>query len=447
MQDRVLIVTYLFPPTGGVGVSRFVSYARYLPQHGCQPFVLTVRNPATPVYDYDLAKKVPPETPVFRAFSPEVPYALRDRLWNRIRAPKKKGDGPPAASKGSSWKSAAKNLIQRVFNPDVQVVWTPFALRAARRIIREHGITTVLVNLPPFSCLKIAAAVKREFPHLKLILDFRDEWIDNYLPEFDTAATRQKLALARKLERSAVESADFVAAVTESQLRQIRNRYPEQSASKFIYVPNGFDPDVYQNFHQHPPADGKIVVTYFGTVYAHAVYWPVMRYLDAVDALPEEMRVRIETRFIGRVAQDAAPYLENRRHAVRQLGFMSREAAVPYLEESSFNLMVSANPTTHAGKLFDYLGMGQPVLALAPPEGEVGALLRETRMGWCANPDDPAAIRQLLLDAFSQYQQGFGPDWRPDWKAIREYQWPNIVARMVRLAHLGKAADRVGVPA
>lgn len=57
--DRVLIITYLFPPSGGVGVSRFVSYARYLPLHNCQPFILTARNPATPTFDYDLAKRFP----------------------------------------------------------------------------------------------------------------------------------------------------------------------------------------------------------------------------------------------------------------------------------------------------------------------------------------------------------------------------------------------------
>src|SRR5436305_856702 len=117
-QDRVLIITYLFPPSGGVGVPRFVSYTRFLPLHNCEPFVLTVRNPATPAYDYDLAKQVPPETKVYRAFSPGVPYALRDRVWKKVIA------APPATSV-PLWKSLAKRAIQRIFCPDVQVVWVP----------------------------------------------------------------------------------------------------------------------------------------------------------------------------------------------------------------------------------------------------------------------------------------------------------------------------------
>ena len=151
--DRVLIITYLFPPTGGVGVPRFVSYARYLPLHNCEPFVLTVRNPATPAYDLDLARQVPPETKVFRAFNPEVPYALRDRFWKKIIAGQPESGPRPAQAEKPvpQWKSLIKRGIQRVFCPDVQVVWVPFAIRAACRIIARHQITTVLLNLPPYS--------------------------------------------------------------------------------------------------------------------------------------------------------------------------------------------------------------------------------------------------------------------------------------------------------
>lgn len=446
--DRVLIITYLFPPTGGVGVPRFVSYTRYLPRHNCEPYVLTVRNPATPAYDPDLARQVPPETKVFRTFNPGVPYALRDRLWKKIIA----GQPEPAAATGKApaaptpaamssarpalWKSLVKRGIQRIFCPDVQIVWVPFAIRAARRIIARHQIATVLLNLPPYSCLNIGVAVKRHFPNVKLILDFRDEWIENYLAQFDSAATDYKLRLAHRLEQSAVECADFVTMVTRSQLAQIRRRYPGQPDRKFLYAPNGFDPGLYAKFQPRPAPDGKVIVTYFGTVYNNPTYRPVVTYLDAADELPEQLRSRLETRFIGRVAREAASFFDNRRHTVRQFGFMGKEAALPYLEETSYNLIVGANPTVHGGKLFDYLGTGKPILALGPVEGEMAQLIRETRTGWCVDPDNLPAIRALLLSAFDRVDNG-NQGWNPDWDAIRQYEWPNLVARLVGLAGMG----------
>ena len=440
MADRVLIITYLFPPSGGVGVPRFVSYSRYLPKHDCQAFVLTVRNPATPTYDPDLARQVPPETRVYRAFNPEIPYDLRDRIWKRVLSGQAAVSGEAAkAGSGSSWKSLVKGAVQRVFSPDVQVVWVPFAIRQMRQIIARHKITAVIQNLPPYSCLKIAVAVKKHFPHVKLILDFRDEWIDNYFAQYDTAASDSKLLMARKLERNAVEGADFVTMVTRAQLAQIRRRYPEQPDSKFLYAPNGFEPDVYRNFRPRPAPDGKIVITHFGTIYDNPACRPFVNYLDAVDALPEEMRSRIETRMIGRVAREAAWYFENRKHTIRHYGFMSKEAAVPLLEESSYNLIVSANATTHGGKLFDYLAMGQPVLVLAPLAGEMVQVVRETRIGWCVEPDDRAGIREMLVRACERVNRG-ETSWEPDLEAIRRYQWPNLVARLAQLTGLGDAA-------
>jgi len=437
-RERVLIITYLFPPSGGVGVQRFVSYTRYLPRHNCDALVLTVRNSVTPLRDYDLARRVPADTKVYRAFNPEVPYDLRDRFWKKVIARQPAASPSSASSRGGGgWKAIARHAIQRVFNPDVQIVWVPFAIRAARRIIRRERITSVLLNLPPYSCLNIGVSVKRHFPGVKLILDFRDEWIENYLQEFDTAATDQKLRLARKLERSAVECADFVTMVTRSQLAQIRGRYPEQPDEKFVYAPNGFDPDVYENFHPRRSADSKMVVTYFGTVYVNPAYQPIFKYLDAVDSLPEHLRSRIETRFIGRVSREAAEYLQSRRHTVRQLGFMSREAAIPYLEETDYNMVPSANPTTHAGKLFDYLGMGKPILALSPPEGEIGQLIRETSSGWCVDPNDAPGISALLISAMERLDQNC--EWHPNRDAIRQYEWPNLVARMVERMGLGAA--------
>jgi len=84
MARRVLIITYLFPPSGGVGPPRYAGYARHLPAHGFEVSVIAPRNPNTPLYDPDLLQQVPAQTRVHRVFNPGVPYFLRDRLWSGI---------------------------------------------------------------------------------------------------------------------------------------------------------------------------------------------------------------------------------------------------------------------------------------------------------------------------------------------------------------------------
>src|ERR1700759_1683968 len=99
---KVLLVTYLFPPSGGVGVPRAIAYTRYLPEHGCKVFVLAPTNPSTPYRDPELLRLVPPETHVCRALNPELPYALKNKIWRRLAG---RGAGTSRVESAGSGKS------------------------------------------------------------------------------------------------------------------------------------------------------------------------------------------------------------------------------------------------------------------------------------------------------------------------------------------------------
>ena len=106
---KILLITYAFPPVGGIMVQRILSLAKYLPAQGFEVHVLTPRNPATPVFDHELLKQVPAEVVVHRSFTPEPPFYLRKKIWDRI-SPPSKGEQKAAASNGSvSLKSRISN--------------------------------------------------------------------------------------------------------------------------------------------------------------------------------------------------------------------------------------------------------------------------------------------------------------------------------------------------
>src|SRR5262244_909604 len=133
---QTLIITYLFPPSGGVGAPRYAAYARYLPNHGCAVSVLTARYPTTPLHDPDLMRMVPPDTRIVRVFNPDVPYAVRDRIWKRVLGSAATGSDSAASIESGILRRWVREVIARTFNPDVQKFWVPFVMRAARRIIR-----------------------------------------------------------------------------------------------------------------------------------------------------------------------------------------------------------------------------------------------------------------------------------------------------------------------
>jgi len=433
---NVLLISYLFPPGAGIGSPRALSYARYLPELGCRVFVLAPRYATTAQNDPLLLSLVPAAVKVYRAFNPEVPYRFRDRLWKKVAPPRMAREVAVSESQvtwGKPWKRVLRSAIQRVASPDVQVGWAHFAASMACRLIPRHNIDSVLLNIPPYSSMKIGVRIKQLFPHVRLISDIRDDWLGYYLPLFDSAASEHKRSLAVRLERQLIECSDFVSAVTPAQRCAIRERYADQPEEKFIVTPNGYSPERFEGFSPRRHDFDGMVVTYFGSVYVNPVYSP-KAYLDAIDSLPENIRRRIETRFIGRVAPEASSLLQNRQAPVRQLGFMPQTKGLRYLEESDYLLLIARDPGTHAGKLFDYLPTGKPILAVTPPGGEIARMLENTKTGWVL-PEDPARLRQAILEAYERWNRG-SLAVAPDREAIQAYAWPNLVAGLARQTQL-----------
>src|SRR3954447_14676446 len=81
---RILLISYLFPPVGGIGVQRALSLAKYLPQSGFEVHVLKATNAGGPVYDPDLMRQIPPAVQVHEAFTPEIPFHIRQKVWARL---------------------------------------------------------------------------------------------------------------------------------------------------------------------------------------------------------------------------------------------------------------------------------------------------------------------------------------------------------------------------
>ena len=426
---KILLVSYLFPPNGGIAVQRALSFAKYLPPLGYEVHVLKGRNASGPVQDPGLLRHIPPEVHVHQAFTPEIPFHFRQKIWSllaRNRRPAAKPAATPAPA-GPSRPGLPARLIRRILCPEPEILWVPFAVRKLAKLIAREKIDTVIITVPPFSALVVGSQIKRRFPHVRLISDFRDEWLSFYLKDFEfqnSPATRRR---AEAIERASIEASDLVIAVTPTSLETIRSRYPEQPDAKFACLPNGYDPASFANFHARSHAGGQVVVTHVGTLYKTA---SPRYYLDALDTLPEDLRSRFETRFIGRIADSEQAVLTGRKSDIRIMGFMPQSEALRQIEETDFLLLTMTNDISLPGKLFEYLATGKPILALAAAGSEVHQILAETGSGWCADPFDSAAIRAMLQKAVQYREQAAS---QIHWDKVRRYERPRLAAELAEL--------------
>lgn len=432
---KVLLIVYAFPPAGGVGVLRAASLARYFPAEGISLDVLTTRNPSSVGVDPSLLRDIPSEVSIHRTITLDLPFGIKKRLKRLIT-----GSKPPDSQANTTAKTDnpnfLKSAIQDLLLPDPQVTWSPILTRAARRIVKNRKIDLVLITGAPFSSFLQAERLRKEFPDLPVVLDFRDEWLTTQFEfgSFQFSRSERARSFAVRAEASAVASSTAVVAVTEAVRREFRARYPQEPAEKFHLIPNGFDSTrlVRSTPSANPRPGGKIVITHIGTLYASTEPTALV---EALQLLPQEVKSKFALRFIGHIEEpryrDALLQLGD---MVELKGFMPQSDALNAMNETDYVLLVTHDRLNVSAKFYDYIGSGKPILGCLHPGGDVRRLLEEMRAGWWAGNHDVEGIRQLFIDAATR-AGSLSKEFQPDVEKIAQYERKVLAQRYAALLH------------
>lgn len=430
---NVLLVTYSFPPAGGVGVLRVASLARYFPAEGIRLDVLTARNASAVGSDPTLLKEIPTEVNIHRSVTLDLPFGIKKgikKLVTGAKPPTGEATGVAAAGKPNF----LKRVLQDVLLPDPQVTWFPVLTRAARRIVRERSIDLVLITAPPFSNVLLVENLRKEFPHLAIVVDFRDEWLSTTIDLVGFSRSERARRIARNAEASAVTNATTVVAVTEAARREIRARYPQEPENKFQLIPNGFDST---RLHRSTPSPelrpgGRIIVTHVGTVYSST---DPTTLVEAMQSLPPEVKSRFRLRFIGHIEEPRFhEALLQLGDMVELRGFLQQHEALAAMNETDYALLITHDPLNVAAKFYDYIGASKPILATVNPDGEVRRLLEELRAGWWAGSRDVEGIRRLFVEVATR-SDALLASYQPDLKKIAQYERKILAQRYAGLLH------------
>ncbi len=433
---NVLLVSYSFPPAGGVGVLRAASLARYLPAEGIRLDVLTARNASAVGTDSGLLGKIPTEVGIHRTITLDLPFGIKKAIKKLITG-SKAAAGNAAGTGKAGKRGLLKKIIQDLLLPYPQVTWLPVLSRAARRIVKQRSIDLVLITVPPFSSVLLVEKLRREFPLLPIVVDFRDEWLSTTIDLVSFSRSERALRVARRAEQSAVAHSTAIVAVTEVARREICSRYPHQPANKFHLIPNGFDAErLRESALSAKPAasrgDGRIVLAYVGTVYGSTEPTTLV---EALQSLPSEVKSCFRLRFIGHIEEPRfRASLLQLGEMVELTGFLRQDQALAAMNEADYALLITHDPLNVAAKFYDYIGAGKPILATVHPQGEVRRLMEELRAGWCVDSRDVEAIRQLFIDVAGNGNAMLA-SFHPDREKIAQYERKVVAQRYARLLY------------
>ena len=396
-MKKVLIITYYWPPSGGAGVQRWLKFAKYLPEFGWQPVILTVDTEyaSYPQRDESLLSEVDPNCLVYTTKSFEL-YNFYKLISRKKEVPY---GGFASESKEGLLQKVSKFIRGNFLLPDPRKGWNKYALKKAEELIKLHHIDTVITTSPPHSTQLIGLKLKQKL-NIRWIADLRDPWTDiYYYNQFKHTALARKID--KSYERKVVENADQLITVSEDVKRVFAEKSRFPISEKTVVIPNGFDEDDFRltNF----PAEAKKVITYSGTI---SEAYRVDCLLEALHRLNDDLKSQVRIRFVGKVPSSIEQKFRSTGLEIELVGYVDHPKSIEYLFRSDLLLLVipevKNNRGILTGKFFEYLASQKPILAIGPIDGDLAKIIRETNCGKLFDYDDSEGMLQFIQNTLAK---------------------------------------------
>lgn len=404
-----LCIAYAFPPINRSGAHRTAAFVRGLASLGWQATVLTVAPPASEPLDPGLISGVPRETDIVAARWLQPITSIKRLLLNSFRtlgfahrncAPKTHTDAAPHAPR-----RLARDFADLLATPDSRTGWIIPAVWKGLRAIRRRR-PEIIYSTSPYASAHLIALVLNRVTGIPWVADFRDPWCGN---PFVQRRMRVVERLDAWLERRVLQNASKVICNTPTMARSLVASHPDIHP-KVCTILNGIDTQLMHRPQRlvHP---SDFLFLHCGQFYgprSPAVLFEAFRRIT-IESPQAGQNTRLA--LVGPPVFRGVPLLQLATKAG-----LSEQVIVPgevphadALELSAaadaLVLIGSAGPGSELQipqKLFEYLALRRPILALLAHGNPAIAILQDAQADcFVCDPDDPAGIAQtmkLLMD-------------------------------------------------
>jgi len=383
------MVAYYYPPYHVNASSlRSAKFAKYLPDFGWEPIVLTItperqsrytlpneikRGKVIRTKDFNIVSKAG------RIFGLSEP-SLNENPSNAIVGTYSMGRSVLSYVKeGIIWV-----LAQMPWYPDPQNGWYWIVRRETKKTkspICESNVDALFTTSLPNTAHLIGRYLKQTL-NVPWVADFRDPWTRSpLLHRVFPLSIGDYL-----LERWSISACDLITTVSEVWLDQLLRFHKKPGR----VIPHGFDEEEYCEFETRS-GNERINIVYTGTV-TPGKQDPTLLF-EAINALLDSgfiQRRDLEVNFYGPErgwVRGICPI----RHRLQMEDIISYHGTISYAEsvkkqmQADILLFLTWMDKRHKGyfttKIYEYLGAGKPVLGIGPRESLVHDLLQETETG------------------------------------------------------------------
>ncbi|MDO5653062.1 MAG: hypothetical protein Q4G39_03055 [Brachymonas sp.] len=368
---KIALVTTFFPPANGVAVNRMHAFARYLAEkHEVVVVTLGKHDALVPA---DCCKNF------------TTCYVRNHRVMEYLRH-------HPADTRLIHHGKSAVNLVMARLQLSRFAMWRRRALRQLKQLHCQHPFDAIVSSYMPVDTHLLVLEFLKSYAGVIWIADMRDEMSRN--PHI-SRCEQQRL---RRVELAIDQHAMAVTSVSQPILDDFRKLMP--NVLRFEQIRNGYDHDYSPPLR---PFNTRFCIGYFGSFYGnrkpHTFFLALEQLCDEID-----MEIHIATQSVN---FDVPPALIRRVHLH---GFLSYQQSVEMMATMDANLLILPKlpefKGVFSGKIFDYISVYRPVLAVVDPDDVAADLVRELGCGYVADVDEVEQIKSMLRQAHADWLQG-----------------------------------------
>lgn len=403
-MKKVLIITYYWPPAGGPGSQRIVKFVKYLPQFDWQPIVLTVEKGEFPYTDHSLEKDIPPNVKVYRTKS------LEPFLWYKSLTGRSKDESLPVGlithKKKSIIEKIASWIRANIFIPDARIGWIPFAVIKALQIIKDEKIDLIFSSSPPHSLQLIGWYLKIR-TGLPWVTDFRDRWTGiRYYQVLSRSSITKKID--GYLEKKVLTNSNFITSTSEGFNIDFHEKLISVNQA-FQFLPNGYDEEDFKN--SQPQERKKFIILHTGNLIAQqnpTVLWKSLKEILRKD---EKIKKLMAVQLIGKTHDSIIQSVMelNLSDIVEFHDYVPHEKVLQAMQNASILFAVIPdlpdNKSIVLGKIYEYIGTGNPMLIFGPPKGNAADIISQFSNSTICNYSDAKQCGKFIEEIYTQWFQ------------------------------------------
>ncbi|WP_086476871.1 glycosyltransferase family 4 protein [Arenibacter amylolyticus] len=396
-MQKVLIITYYWPPAGGPGVQRWLKFVKYLPQFNVQPIVYAPENPNYPITDTTFTHGIPEGVKVYKKKIFE-PYGLA-RIFSKKKT-QQISSGIITTKDQTRIEKILLWIRGNLFIPDARKFWVKPSVSFLSGLIEKENIKTIITTGPPHSVHLIGQQLKKR-TQVQWIADFRDPWtsIGYHDKLMLTASSKRK---HKKLEQLVLNEADKIVVTSNT----TKAEFSQWTPKPITVITNGYD--TYEG--AAVALDTSFTISHIGSLLSGRNPLHLWEALSQLVKENQEFRQHFRLQLAGVVSKEVLtsiqsfglePYLE-------LPGYLSHGEALELQRRSQILLLleIDAKETRGIipGKVFEYMSAKRPILGVGPKNWEVASIIETSNSGKSFEYHQFEEIKDTLWQWFLAYK-------------------------------------------